>query len=219
MHISDITMGHLGANGIVGGGIPIATGAGLTVKLKGEDKVVVCFFGDGAINEGTFHESLNLASAWKLPVIFICENNQYGMSTSTSKATNIDDLSVRAQAYGIPGKRVDGNDIFAVYETVKEAKEHVKKEGPYLIVAETYRYMGHSKSDANRYRTKEEINEWKQKDPIPRMRSRLEENKVFSSDDLDEMEAKAKQMIEDAVAFAQSSPDPDPSDLPKDVYA
>ena len=219
MHISDITMGHLGANGIVGGGIPIATGAGITVKQRGEDKVVVCFFGDGAINEGTFHESLNMASAWKLPVIYICENNQYGMSMSQKKATNIDDLSVRASAYGIPGKRVDGNDIFEVYEAVKEAKEHVRKNGPYLIVAETYRYMGHSKSDANAYRTKEEINEWKQKDPIPRMRSYLEENKIFTGEQLDEMEAKAKQLIEDAVEYANNSPDPDPADLPNDVYA
>ena len=219
MHISDITMGHLGANGIVGGGIPIATGAALTVKLRGEDKVVLCFFGDGAINEGTFHESLNMASAWKLPVVFICENNQYGMSMSTKRATNIDDLSVRAQAYGIPGKRIDGQDVFEVYEAVKEAKEHARKNGPYLLISETYRYLGHSKSDANAYRTKEEINEWKKKDPIPRMRSYLEENKLFKSEELDEMEAKAKQTIEDAVEFANNSPDPKPEDLPNDVYA
>jgi pyruvate dehydrogenase E1 component alpha subunit len=219
MHISDITLGHLGANGIVGGGIPIATGAALTVKLRGEDKVVICFFGDGAINEGTFHESVNMASAWKLPVIYLCENNQYGMSTSQKKATNIDDLSVRAQAYGIPGKRIDGNDIFEVYETVREAKEYVKKNGPYLIVAETYRYLGHSKSDANRYRTKEEINEWKTKDPIPRMRIYLEENKIFTPEELDGMETKAKQDIENAVEYAKNSPDPDPADLLTDVYA
>lgn len=219
MHISDITMGHLGANGIVGGGIPIATGAALTVRLRGEDKVVLCFFGDGAINEGTFHESLNMASAWKLPVVFICENNQYGMSMSTKRATNIDDLSVRAQAYGIPGKRIDGQDVFEVYEAVKEAKEHARKEGPYLLISETYRYLGHSKSDANAYRTKEEINEWKKKDPILRMRSYLEESKTFKADELDKMEAKAKQLIEEAVEFANTSPDPAPEDLPNDVYA
>ncbi|MFW6250526.1 MAG: thiamine pyrophosphate-dependent dehydrogenase E1 component subunit alpha [Alkalispirochaetaceae bacterium] len=219
MHISDITMGHLGANGIVGGGIPIATGAALTVKLRGEDKVVLCFFGDGAINEGTFHESLNMASAWKLPVVYICENNQYGMSMSTKRATNIDDLSVRAQAYGIPGKRIDGQDVFEVYDAVKEAKEHARTNGPYLIISETYRYLGHSKSDANAYRTKEEISEWKKKDPIPRMRSYLEENKIFTPGELDTMEADAKQAIEDAVEFANKSPDPNPEDLPKDVYA
>ncbi|MFW5796857.1 MAG: thiamine pyrophosphate-dependent dehydrogenase E1 component subunit alpha [Alkalispirochaeta sp.] len=219
MHISDITLGHLGANGIVGGGIPIATGAGLTVKQRGEDNVVICFFGDGAINEGTFHESLNLASVWKLPVIYVCENNQYGMSMSTRRATNIDDLSVRASAYGIPGKTVDGNDIFAVYDAVREAKEYVKEHGPYLIVAETYRYLGHSKSDANRYRTKEEINEWKQKDPIPRMRAALVEHGVCTAEELDTVEEQARQMIEEAVEFANSSPDPDPADLLTDVYA
>jgi len=219
MHISDITLGHLGANGIVGGGIPIATGAGLTVKQRGEDKVVICFFGDGAINEGTFHESLNLASVWKLPVIYLCENNQYGMSMSTRRATNIDDLSVRASAYGIPGKTVDGNDIFAVYNAVKEAKEYVRENGPYLIVAETYRYLGHSKSDANRYRTKEEINEWKRKDPIPRMRTALVEHGVCTEQELDAVEEESRRMIDEAVEFANSSSDPDPADLLTDVYA
>jgi acetoin:2,6-dichlorophenolindophenol oxidoreductase subunit alpha len=219
MHISDITMGHLGANGIVGGGLPIATGAGISVKVRGEDKVVVCFFGDGAINEGTFHESVNLASIWKLPVIFICENNLYGMSMSQKRATNIDDLSVRASSYGIPGARVDGNDVFAVYEAVLTAKDHVKKNGPYLIVAETYRQLGHSKSDANRYRTKEEIAEWKKKDPIPRMRRHLTEHEGFSAAELDALEEQAAKDIEKAVEFAQNSPDPDLSDLLTDVYA
>ena len=130
MHIADLSKGNLGANGVVGGGIPIATGAGITVKLRGEDKVVVCFFGDGAINEGTFHESVNLASVWKLPVIYLCENNQYGMSMSIRRSTNIEDLSHRAKAYGIPGTRVDGNDVFAVYEAVRQAKEYAKKNGP-----------------------------------------------------------------------------------------
>ncbi len=219
MHISDISKGHLGANGIVGGGIPIATGAGITVKSRAKDNVVVCFFGDGAINEGTFHESLNLASIWNLPVIYICENNQYGMSMSQKRATNIDDLSVRARSYGIPGVRIDGNDVFEVYDAVKTAKDHVRKNGPYLIISETYRYMGHSKSDANRYRTKEEINEWKKRDPIPRMRHYLEENGIFSSDELDAMERQASEDIEKAVEFAQNSPDPDPAELPDDVYA
>jgi pyruvate dehydrogenase E1 component alpha subunit len=219
MHISDITMGHLGANGIVGGGIPIATGAGLTVKMNRQDRVVICFFGDGAINEGTFHESLNLASVWDLPVIYICENNQYGMSMSQKRATNIEDLSIRAKAYGIPGVRIDGNDVFEVYDAVKKAKEHVKTKGPYLIVSETYRYLGHSKSDANRYRTKEEINEWKERDPIPRMRRYLEEHGVFSAKEMDAMEQQAADDIEKAVEFAQNSPDPRLADLTTDVYA
>jgi pyruvate dehydrogenase E1 component alpha subunit len=219
MHIADITRGHLGANGIVGGGIPIATGAGLTVKLRGEDKAVLCFFGDGAINEGTFHESLNMASVWDLPVIYLCENNQYGMSMSQKRATNVDDLSLRAQGYGIPGVRIDGNDIFTVYDAVKTAREHARKHGPYLIIAETYRFMGHSKSDANKYRTKEEIHEWKEKDPIPRMRRYLEEQKIFSPADLDRMEEQATADIEEAVEYARNSADPAPEDLSNDVYA
>lgn len=219
MHISDITKGHLGANGIVGGGIPIATGAGITVKQRGEDKVVLCFFGDGAINEGTFHESLNMASVWDLPVVYICENNQYGMSMNTKRATNIDDLSVRASSYGIPGKKIDGNDVFEVYETVREAVKHAKKKGPYLIVAETYRYLGHSKSDANRYRTKEEINEWKEKDPIPRMRNALVEEGICTVEELDEVEKQAGEEIEAAVEYANNSPDPTIDDLLNDVYA
>ncbi|TVR67169.1 MAG: thiamine pyrophosphate-dependent dehydrogenase E1 component subunit alpha [Spirochaetaceae bacterium] len=219
MHIADITKGHLGANGIVGGGIPIATGAGLSVKLRGEEKAVLCFFGDGAINQGTFHESLNMASVWNLPVIYLCENNQYGMSMSQKRATNVDDLSLRAHSYGIPGVRIDGNDIFTVYETVKTAREHVLKQGPYLIIAETYRFMGHSKSDANKYRTKDEINQWKEKDPIPRMRRYLEERKIFSAAELDAIEQKATADIEEAVEYARTSPDPVPEDLINDVYA
>jgi pyruvate dehydrogenase E1 component alpha subunit len=204
---------------VVGGGIPIATGAGITVKLRGEGKVVVCFFGDGAINEGTFHESVNMASVWKLPVIYICENNQYGMSMSIHRSTNLEDLSERAKAYGIPGRRVDGNDVFAVYEAAKEARQHVAKNGPALIVCETYRFTGHSKSDANRYRTKEEIAEWKTRDPIPRMRARLLENGLFSEAELVELENRARQDIEEAVAFAESCPEPSIDELTTDVYA
>ncbi len=219
MHISDLSSGHLGANGIVGGGIPIATGAAISVMQLGEERIVLCFFGDGAINEGTFHESLNLASTWRLPIIYICENNQYGMSMSTGRATNVEDLSVRASSYGIPGVRIDGNDVFAVYDTVSAARDHVRKNGPYFIVSETYRHMGHSKSDANRYRTKEEIAEWKKRDPIPRMRAYLEGAGGFTPEEVDAMEKRASDDIEVAVSFAQSSPDPELTDLPTDVYA
>ncbi len=219
MHIADLTRGNLGANGIVGGGIPIATGAGITLKLRNEGRVVVCFFGDGALNEGTFHESVNMASIWGLPVIYICENNKYGMSFSAKKSMNIEDLSVRAKAYGIPGVTVDGNDVFAVYEAVRKAKKHALKTGPYFIVADTYRFMGHSKSDANKYRTKEEIAEWKERDPIPRMREVLEKTGQFTAKELDEVEAQCKQDIEDAVKFAESSPDPSVDNILDDVYA
>ena len=219
MHIADVEVGNLGANGIVGGGIPIATGAGITTRLKGIDRVVVSFFGDGALNEGVFHESLNLASIWDLPVVFVCENNQYAMSFSRKKAFNIDDLSKRAEAYGIPGVNVDGNDVFEVYKTAQWAREHARETGPVLIISNTYRYKGHSKSDANRYRTKEEIDEWKQLDPIPRMRKVLEDEKLFTKKELDEMEKQAADNIEQAVEFAQNAEEPSLDLLTTDVYA
>jgi len=219
MHIADLSKGNLGANGIVGGGIPIATGAGLSVKLLGEDRVVICFFGDGAMNEGTFHESLNLASVWKLPLIYICENNQYGMSTSVQRSMNITDLSSRAASYGMPGRTIDGMDVLAVYDAVKEAKLRVQRDGPELIVAETYRYLGHSKSDANKYRTKEEIAAWREKDPIPRFRSHLSESGYFTEAELSALEEGAKADIEEAFVFAQECPEPGFDDLLSDVYA
>ncbi len=219
MHIADLERGNLGANGVVGGGIPIATGAGITIKLRGDDRVVACFFGDGAINEGTFHESVNLASVWKLPVIYICENNQYGMSMSVRRATNIDDLSLRAKAYGIPGTRVDGNDVLAVYRAVREARDYVRKNGPVLIVAETYRFSGHSKSDANRYRTKEEIAEWRERDPIARIRKRMLEGGSATEEELVELEDGARRSIEEAVKYAEESPESSIDELETDVYA
>jgi acetoin:2,6-dichlorophenolindophenol oxidoreductase subunit alpha len=219
MHIADLTRGNLGANGIVGGGIPIAVGAGITTKMKKLDRAVVCFFGDGALNEGSFHESVNLASIWDLPVLFVCEDNQYGMSMSRRKSINLEDLAERAKAYGIPGRSVDGNDVFAVYDAAADGIEYVKKKGPMLIISETYRYMGHSKSDANRYRSKEEIAEWRQKDPIQRLRRHLLENDLADEKFLKEREAAAKQVIEDAVAFAEASPEPKLEDILDDVYA
>lgn len=219
MHIADVSKGNLGANGVVGGGIPIATGAGITVKMKKQDRVVVCFFGDGASNQGCFHESVNLASVWKLPVIYLCENNLYGMSTHISKSMNITDISVRAQAYGIPGKSIDGNNVLEVYGTVLEAKEYVKKNGPILIVANTYRITGHSKSDANVYRTKEEIAAWKEKCPIKAMRKYLEDNGIFTAEELDFIEKKAHEDIEKAVEYARNSPYPSLDTILEDVYA
>jgi pyruvate dehydrogenase E1 component alpha subunit len=219
MHIADLTKGHLGANGVVGGGLPIATGAALSVRILKQDRVVLCFFGDGAMNEGTFHESVNMASVWKLPVIYLCENNQYGMSMSVRRATNVDNLADRAKAYGIPGLRIDGNDVMAVYDAVKEARVHARKTGPVLVVSETYRFQGHSKSDANKYRTKEEIAQWKLKDPITRFRARLQEASVFSAKELDQVDAAARNSIEEAVKFAEASPEPELADLQTDVYA
>ena len=219
MHIADLEKGNLGANGVVGGGIPIATGAGITLQYKKRNNVVVCFFGDGAINQGTFHESINLASVWKLPVLYVCENNQYGMSMSRERSINLDDLAERAKGYGVPGKTVDGNDVLAVYAAAGEAIDYVRKSGPMLLVAETYRYLGHSKSDANRYRTKEEIAEWRERDPIGRLREHLVTERIAAEEEVDAIEAEAKQDIEDAVAFAKASADPSLETLETDVYA
>ncbi|MFO8043173.1 MAG: thiamine pyrophosphate-dependent dehydrogenase E1 component subunit alpha [Alkalispirochaeta sp.] len=219
MHIADLSRGNLGANGIVGGGIPIAVGAALTLKLRKQNQVVVSFFGDGALNEGSFHESLNLASVWDLPVVFVCEDNQYAMSMSRHKSINIEDLSDRAKAYGIPGKTVDGQNVFEVYDAMMEAIDHAKQTGPVLLVSETYRYMGHSKSDANRYRTKEEINEWKQRDPIAILRKEILARKVADETELEAIESQAREDIEAAVRFAEEAGEPDIDDIINDVYA
>lgn len=219
MHIADIERGNLGANGVVGGGQPIAVGAALTTKMKKIDRIVVCFFGDGSTNEGSFHESLNLASVWKLPVLFVCENNQYGMSTSTKQSMNITDISVRAAAYGIPGKTVDGNDAVLVYEETLKAREYVKQNGPMLLVCETYRHLGHSKSDACVYRTKEELAEWKKKDPIIWLGQYLVKNKYLTETECAEWDQKATDEIEAAVVFAKESPYPSLDTILEDVYA
>jgi acetoin:2,6-dichlorophenolindophenol oxidoreductase subunit alpha len=219
MHIADFSVGSLGANGIVGGGIPIAVGAALSQRLRRDPHMTVCFFGDGASNEGSFHEAANLASVWKLPVLFVCVNNQYAMSTPIPKQMNIRDLSQRAVSYGMKGVTMDGNDAIAIYRATLEAKEYVKTNGPLLLVLDTYRHMGHSKSDANVYRTKEEIEEWKKKDPIPRMRAALLAGKAFTAAELDAMEARAKADVEAAVRFAEESPDPKIENVLDDVYA
>lgn len=219
MHIADLSVGNLGANGIVGAQLPIAVGAGLSSQLQKKERVVVCFFGDGASNQGTFHEALNLASIWNLPIIFLCVNNQYGMSMHVGEHMNITDISQRAVSYGIKGEKVDGNDIFAVYDAVKSARRHALKKGPILLVANTYRIMGHSKSDANVYRDKQVIDDWKQKCPIKRMRDELLKEKKFSEAELDAIEQRAEQDIKDAVTFASNSPEPKIADVMDDVYA
>ncbi|SKC87865.1 thiamine pyrophosphate-dependent dehydrogenase E1 component subunit alpha [Maledivibacter halophilus] len=220
MHIADVAAGNLGANGVVGGGHGIAVGAALTQQIKKTGKIVLCFFGDGAANEGSFHEALNLASVWKLPVIFYCENNLYGMSTPMAKHMNIEDIAKRAESYGIPGYIVDGNDAVAVYKRVKEAAGYVRSgKGPVLIESKTYRWLGHSKSDANIYRTKEEIEKWKKKCPIKRLRKYLLENEVLTEDEISVIEKKAIDDIDGAVDFANNSPNPPIESLLEDIYA
>ena len=220
MHIADVEKGNLGANGIVGGGIPIAVGAALTSKMKDEGYVVLCFFGDGASNEGSFHEALNLASIWDLPIVFICENNQYGMSGSVKEMMRIGDVADRAVSYGIPGKVVDGNDMLEIINTVEEAVEFARKgNGPSLVEMKTYRWKGHSKSDAKKYRTREEEKEWKEKDCIKRFKDVLIEQSVLTEEEAKELKEEAFKAIEEAVEFAEKSPEPSIDILLEDVYA
>ncbi len=219
MHLADPSRGNLGGTGIVGGGIPIAVGAALSIRQLGEDRIVVCFFGDGAMNEGTFHESVNLAAVWKLPVLFLCENNHYGVSTHVKRSTNVEDLALRAAAYGIPGRHVDGMDVLAVYRAVRKAKAYIRKKGPLLLVAQTYRFLGHSRSDANRYRTEEEIARWRRRDPIVRFRKRILESGDLSPERLAVLEDAVREEIEAAFRFARSCEDPGLEVLLRDVYA
>lgn len=221
MHIADLDNGNLGANGIVGGGMGMAIGAALTQKMKNTGKIVLCCFGDGACNEGTFHETLNLASIWKLPVIFYSINNFYGISTPIKNVINIDYNYQRASAYGIPGHFIeDGNDIVAVYEKMQEAVEYVRNgNGPVLVESVTYRWFGHSTSDPGKYRTKEEVDSWKKKDPILKFRSYLVDNNLATAQELDELDVQSKTAVEDAVKFALNSPEPSYESAFEDVFA
>jgi TPP-dependent pyruvate/acetoin dehydrogenase alpha subunit len=220
MHIADTATGNLGANGIVAGGIPIAAGAALAYQLRGEDRVVACFFGDGAANEGAFHEAVNLAAIWKLPVVFICENNKYGMSFSTEKSFAIENISERAAGYGIPGVTVDGNDVDAVHEAVSAAVARARGgEGPTLVENLTYRWKGHSKSDKNLYRTKEEIADWRSKDPILRFEAQVKDAGVLSDEEVQAVRTQAMEDMREAVRQANAAPDADPSDLLDAVFA
>ena len=220
MHIADIKTGNLGANGIVGGGLPIAVGAALTAKRLGKPDVTVCFFGDGANNEGAFHEALNMASVWKLPVIFVCENNKYGMSTSAERSTAVKNIADRAVAYSMPGTTVDGNDFSAVAEAVHVAIARARAgDGPSLVENLTYRWRGHSKSDRNRYRTKEEIEHWMTRDPIARFQAELITHGLLDQAAADAIAASAITSVEEGVAFAKASPAPAVTDVTRYVYA
>jgi len=219
MHVGDPEIGALPAIAIVGGNIPIAAGIALAFKFQKRDRVAVSFFGDGASNEGTFHESINMAAIWNLPVIFVCENNLYGASTPVSKVMKTADVAARAVAYGIPGKAVDGNDVIAVYQTVIEAVERARSGGgPTLVECKTYRHGGHSRSDACSYRPKGEKEEWLKKDPILRMKKKLIEMKLLTEEMVKEIEEKIEKELDEAVAFAQNSPSPQPEDALTDIW-
>ncbi len=220
MHIADVGAGMLGANGIVGGSMGIVCGAAWAFKRRREDRVAVCFFGDGAVAEGIFHEALNLAAIWRLPVVFVCENNQYGMSMSVKRAYATERISDRAAGYGMPGATVDGQDLDAVNAAASEAIERARSgEGPTLLEALTYRYLGHSKSDANLYRTREEIAVWREKDPILRFARALEEEGTLPEDGFRALDEEARKTIDNALEKAQREAEPEPESALEDVYA
>lgn len=218
MHIADVRIGILGANGIVGGGIPISVGAGLALDNMDKKNVVACFFGDGASNTGGFHESLNMASIWKLPIIFVCENNLYAISGSTKECMNIPDISIRAKSYNIKSFTIDGNDVIKVFETAKEARDlAVNKQGPVLIECKTYRLVGHWIADPQIYRNVSEVNEWKKKDPILNLRKKLLDDKIANDQDINKIEKETEEEIKMAEEFAKKSPEPDISEALEDV--
>jgi pyruvate dehydrogenase E1 component alpha subunit len=221
MHIADFTSHNLGANGIVGGGIPQAVGVGLALQMQKRSEICICVFGDGASNEGVFHEAMNMAALWKVPVLYICENNKYGMSMDVSRATAKLPIAQRADAYGIPWACVDGNDVLEVYATMKTAADYVRAgNGPYFVETLTYRYFGHSKSDRNLYRPKEEIEDWRtNRDPIMRFTKHLLQAEILDEDSAQRIDAEAEAVIVKAVDFAESSPEPELSTLMEYIYA
>lgn len=220
MHIADFAVGMLGATAVVGAGLPIAVGAGLSAKLRKTSQVVACFFGEGASNQGTFHESINMASVWALPVVFVCENNLYAMGTRQSRIMSIQNVADRASAYGIPGVIVDGNDVLVVYEAARTAVERARAgKGPTLIECKTYRHKGHSRVDSGKYRPKEEVEEWLGKDPIKRFRQAMLGNGILTQTELEHVEKEVADEVADAVKFALDSPYPEGKEALENVYA
>ncbi len=220
MHLVDLACGFLGANGVVGGGLPLAVGAALAARVLGERFVTVCFFGDGANNQGTFHESLNLATVWNLPVVFVCENNGYGISASLHDQQRVAHVSDRAPGYGLPAEIIDGNDVLAVWRAVSRAAAAARAgKGPLLIECMTYRISGHYEGDPQKYRSVEEVESWKQKDPIARLERVVLERRILSPEQIAAMKAEVEKEMEEAVVFAKQSPFPSDASAHTDVYA
>lgn len=220
MHLADIDAGMLGANGIVGGGSPLATGAALTIDYQDLDRVSLAFCGDGGVAQGQFHEAANLAATWNLPVIYLIENNQYGEGTPVAEQHNIENLSDTAKAYDVPGVTVDGMDVIAVYEAVVEARERARAgDGPTIIEAETYRYFGHYEGDHESYRTEDEIERWKERDPIESFKERLLNRGELTDEQFEDLQIEAESLIEDAVEYADSAEAPDPSEAYDNMFA
>jgi pyruvate dehydrogenase E1 component alpha subunit len=222
MHIADFAVGMLGANGIVGGGLPIATGAALAAQIEGKGNVAVCFFGDGAVAEGEFHEALNISSVWKLPIVFVCENNQYAANNAIAVQHAITDVAVRAKSYGLPGLSIDGNDVLAVRKAAGEAIERARRgDGPTLVECKTYRWHFHAMRNAPPPETRPaaEIAQWKERDPIARLATDLIAQRVITESDLGGLNREVHVALQEAVAFADASPFPDPKDILVDLFA
>jgi pyruvate dehydrogenase E1 component alpha subunit len=220
MHLFDVSRRFFGGYAIVGGGLPVAVGLALADKLQGRERVTACFFGDGAVAEGEFHESLNLASLWKLPVLFLCENNLYAMGTALARHQAQTDIALKAGAYAVEAEAVDGMDVLAVEAAARRASDRVRREGrPFLLELRTYRFRAHSMYDPDLYRTKDEVERWKERDPIPRLWARLEEQGLVTPGALEEMERAIEREISAAVAYAESGPLESVADLLRDVYS
>ena len=219
MHLVDVSKGIMGMNGVVAGVLPVAVGAALSARMLMEDRVSAVFLGDGATNEGAFHEAMNLAAVWSLPVLFLCENNLYGMSVHIERSMKVENLAIRASAYGMPGWTIDGNNALEVFHTVKRARKYAREHGPLFLVMNTYRISGHSKSDVNAYRTSEEIDAWSRRCPIARFRSQLLSGRICSPEDILQIDQREAQHIRDAEQLARRSPDPDPEDVMECIYS
>lgn len=219
MHIFDKDVHFMGGHGIVGAHIPVGAGIGFAEKYQGTDNLCICYFGDGALRQGTFHETMNMAANWKIPTIFVIENNGFAMGTSVERTSNVKELYTLGEAYGIPSEPVDGMDVEVVHEAVSRAAERARKgEGPTLLEFKTYRYRGHSMSDPARYRTKEEVAEWRARDPIEIIKDRILTNKIATQEELDAIDKKVKKQVDDSVKFAEESPLPAPEEAFDDVY-
>ncbi|WP_367915633.1 pyruvate dehydrogenase (acetyl-transferring) E1 component subunit alpha [Leadbetterella sp. DM7] len=219
MHIFDKEVGFMGGHGIVGAQIPLGAGIGFAEKYRGTDNLCICYFGDGAIRQGAFHEALNMAMTWKIPTIFVVENNGYAMGTSVARTSNVRELYTLGEGYDIPSEAVDGMDVEIVHEAVARAAERARKgEGPTFLEFKTYRYRGHSMSDPQKYRTKEEVAEWKLRDPIELIKDRILTNKIATQEELDAIDERVKKQVDDAVKFAEESPWPKPEEAFEDIY-
>ncbi len=219
MHLADVKRNFWGGHAIVGAHLPLAAGMALADKYRGSDAVTICFFGDGATNIGYFHEALNLSMIWHLPVLWVCENNLYGMGTSVERASAVSQIRQKAEGYGMPNERAEGMDVLQVRQAAEEALAAVRGNGPFLLELVTYRFRGHSMGDPERYRTTDEVQKWQENDPIGIFRHHLSDGRQFAASELDAEEAHVADEIEDAVRFAESSPEPAPQDLFRDIYA